>query len=190
MIDFLLAMVWTAAIGFLMWLLTRRYKGELSIRHGYLLVVTMWTAMPAVATLPLLLVIEDLSFTDAYFETMSGITTTGATVLTGLDDLPPAINIWRHELSWLGGMGIIVLAVAILPVARRRRTTIVQGGNARADEGFRADAAHHRNCAQPVAGLSGHHDRLYLVIESRGHELAGCDLPCVCHDGAGRFFHA
>ena len=116
LIDFLLAMVWTAAIGFLMWLLTRGYKGELSIRHGYLLVVTMWAAMPAFATLPLLLVIKDLSFTDAYFETMSGLTTTGATVLTGLDDLPPAINIWRHELNWLGGMGIIVLAVAILPL--------------------------------------------------------------------------
>jgi trk system potassium uptake protein TrkH len=116
LIDFLLAMVWTCAIGFMMWLMTRRYKGELSIRHGYLLVVTMWTAMPAFATLPLLLVIKDLSFTDAYFETMSGITTTGATVLSGLDNLPPAINIWRHELNWLGGMGIIVLAVAILPL--------------------------------------------------------------------------
>lgn len=116
LIDFLLAMVWTSAIGFLMWLLTRRHKGELSIRHGYLLVVTMWTAMPAFATLPLLLVIKGLSFTDAYFETMSGLTTTGATVLSGLDALPPAINIWRHELNWLGGMGIIVLAVAILPL--------------------------------------------------------------------------
>ena len=116
LIDFALAMVWTSAIGVLMWLLTRRYKGELSIRHGYLLVVAMWTAMPAVATLPLLLVINGLSFTDAYFETMSGLTTTGATVLTGLDNLPPAINLWRHELNWIGGMGIIVLAVAILPL--------------------------------------------------------------------------
>lgn len=115
-IDFLLAMVWTSAIGFLMWLLTRRYKGELSIRHGYLLVVAMWTAMPVFATLPLLLTVNGLSFTDAYFETMSGLTTTGATVLTGLDNLPPAINVWRHELSWLGGLGVIVLAVAILPL--------------------------------------------------------------------------
>lgn len=114
--DFLLAMVMTFAIGLLLWMLTRRYRGELSVRHGYLLVVGMWTAMPAVATLPLLLVINGLSFTDAYFETMSGITTTGATVLVGLDVLPPAINIWRHELNWLGGMGIIVLAVAILPL--------------------------------------------------------------------------
>lgn len=116
LLDFLLAMAWTASLGVLMWLLTRRFKGELSIRHGYLLVVGMWTAMPAFATLPLLLVLPDLSFTDAYFETMSGLTTSGATVLTGLDNLPPAINIWRHELNWLGGLGIIVLAVAILPL--------------------------------------------------------------------------
>mgnify|MGYP000028157542 CR=1 FL=1 len=60
--------------------------------------------------------IDNLSFTDAFFETMSGLTTTGATVLTGLENLPPSINLWRHELNWLGGMGIIVLAVAILPL--------------------------------------------------------------------------
>lgn len=116
LIDFLLAMLWTAGTGVLLWILTRRFRGELSVRHGYLLVVAMWTAMPAVATFPLLLVIDGLSFTDAYFETMSGITTTGATVLSGLDNLPPAINLWRHELNWLGGMGIIVLAVAVLPL--------------------------------------------------------------------------
>jgi len=116
LMDFLLAMLMTFASGLLLWLLTRRYKGELSVRHGYLLVVGMWTTMPAVATLPLLLVLDHLSFTDAYFETMSGITTTGATVLVGLDNMPPAINLWRHELNWLGGMGIIVLAVAILPL--------------------------------------------------------------------------
>jgi len=109
-------MLWTFCAGVLMWIFTRRYKGELSIRHGYLLVVGMWTAMPAFATLPLLLGINELSFTDAYFETMSGLSTTGATVLSGLDKLSPSINLWRHELSWLGGMGIIVLAVAILPL--------------------------------------------------------------------------
>jgi trk system potassium uptake protein TrkH len=114
--DFLLTMLWTFCAGALMWVLTKRRKGELSIRHGYLLVVAMWTAMPAFATTPLLLMIPNLSFTDAYFETMSGMTTTGATVLVGLDNLPPALNLWRHELNWLGGMGIIVLAVAILPL--------------------------------------------------------------------------
>ena len=60
--------------------------------------------------------IPGLSFTDAFFETMSGLSTTGATVLTGLDDLPPSINLWRHALCWYGGMGIIVLVVAILPL--------------------------------------------------------------------------
>ena len=115
-IDFSLALVLTFGGGLLMWMLTRRFKSELSIRHGYLLVVAMWTAMPAFATLPLLLSLPGLTFTDAYFETMSGMTTTGATVLTGLDTLPPAINLWRHELNWLGGMGIIVLAVAVLPL--------------------------------------------------------------------------
>ena len=116
LVDFVLAMLMTFSAGALMWTLTRRYKAELSIRHGYLLVVVMWTAIPAFATLPLLLVFPDLSFTDAYFETMSGLTTTGATVLTGLDTMPQGINLWRHELNWLGGMGIIVLAVAILPL--------------------------------------------------------------------------
>ncbi len=114
--DFGLAMVWTFCAGVLLWIFTRRYKGELSIRHGYLLVAGMWTAMPAFATLPLLMAVDGLSFTDAYFETMSGLSTTGATVLSGLDHLSPTVNLWRHELSWLGGMGIIVLAVAVLPL--------------------------------------------------------------------------
>lgn len=96
LIDFTLSMVITLAVGCLMWMLTRHNKGEFSIRHGYLLVVMMWTAIPAFATTPLLLLINGLSFTDIYFETMSGMTTTGATVLTGLDALPPAINLWQH----------------------------------------------------------------------------------------------
>jgi len=72
--------------------------------------------LPAFATLPLLFHIANLSFTDAYFETMSGLTTTGATVLSGLDHLPKSINLWRHQLNWMGGIGIIVLAVAIFPL--------------------------------------------------------------------------
>jgi trk system potassium uptake protein TrkH len=72
--------------------------------------------MASIATIPLLLVYDTMSFTDAFFETISGLTTTGATVMTNLDHAPPAINLWRHELNWLGGMGIIVLAVAVLPM--------------------------------------------------------------------------
>jgi trk system potassium uptake protein TrkH len=113
---FLQDMLLTLSAGLLLWLLTRKFERELKAKDGFLLVVLVWTGIAAFATFPLTSYLEDLSFTDAYFETMSGLTTTGATVLAGLDRLPAAINLWRHELNWLGGMGIIVLAVAILPV--------------------------------------------------------------------------
>ncbi|QLI82006.1 TrkH family potassium uptake protein [Chitinibacter fontanus] len=96
--------------------LTHKYKREMRSRDGFVLVVGVWSLLPAVAAVPLLLFNPQTSFTDAYFETMSALTTTGATVFTGLDHLPPSINLWRHLLNWLGGMGIIVLAVAILPL--------------------------------------------------------------------------
>lgn len=93
---------------------------ELQTRDGILLVGLVWTLLPLCASFPLLIhfaqVGTHLSFTDAYFEAMSGLTTTGATVLTGLDALPGSINLWRCFLQWLGGMGILVLAVAILPM--------------------------------------------------------------------------
>ena len=85
----------------------------------------------------------ELSFTDAVFEAVSGFTTTGATVIVGLDYLPKSILYYRQQIQWFGGMGIIVLAVAILPGPRHRRHVALQGRDARADEGPEADAAHH-----------------------------------------------
>jgi len=105
----------TLLAGALTWIITRAHKRELKTHDGFIIVVLTWTVLPAFATLPLLYHL-DISFTDAYFETMSALTTTGATTLSGLDQLPPSINLWRHLLQWLGGMGIIVLAVAILPL--------------------------------------------------------------------------
>ncbi len=116
LVDFVDAMLIALGSGFILWFGTRRHKRELKPRDGFLLVTLAWILMAAIATVPLLLVIDGLSFTDAFFETMSGLTTTGATTLSGLEKLPPSINLWRHELNWLGGMGIIVLAVAILPL--------------------------------------------------------------------------
>jgi trk system potassium uptake protein len=96
--------------------LRKRHRRELQTRDGFLLVALVWAVLPAFGTLPLLFSLPGLSFTDAYFEAMSGLTTTGATVLTGLENLPLSINIWRCFMVLLGGMGIIVLAVAILPL--------------------------------------------------------------------------
>lgn len=114
--DYDYALLITAVSGGALILSTRRFRRELQPRDGFLLVTLGWTVLPAFATLPLLLHIQGLSFTDAYFETMSGLTTTGATVLSGLDQLPLSINVWRHLLVWIGGMGILVLVVAILPL--------------------------------------------------------------------------
>jgi trk system potassium uptake protein TrkH len=106
----------TLIAGSALWLVGRRWKRELKVRDGFLLVLLVWTGLPAFATLPLLIYAPDMGFTDAYFEMISALTTTGATVMSGLDSLPPSLNLWRHLLNWLGGMGIIVLAVAILPL--------------------------------------------------------------------------
>jgi trk system potassium uptake protein TrkH len=106
----------TFVSGASLWLASRRFKRELQPRDGFLLVTLLWTVLPAFATLPLLLHLPGLSFTDAYFETVSGLTTTGATTLAGLDELPASINFWRCLLQWIGGMGILVLMVAILPL--------------------------------------------------------------------------
>ena len=113
---FLTGIAVTAGSGLTLALATRRHRRELQLRDGFLLVALTWTVLPAFATVPLMLAIPGLSFTDAYFETMSGLTTTGATVITGLDALPLSVNVWRCFLVLVGGLGIIVLAVAILPL--------------------------------------------------------------------------
>ena len=108
--------------------------------------------------MPLLLAIPGLSVTDAYFEAMSGFTATGATVLAGLDALPLSVNVWRCFLMWVGGLGIIVLAVAILPLLGVGGSAAVQGRDGRPDEGRQADAAHRRDrartCGWCISGCS------------------------------------
>jgi trk system potassium uptake protein TrkH len=106
----------TLLVGGAIWLTTRGTRQELRVRDGFLLVALVWTTLPAFATLPLMIYLPELSFTDAYFEAVSGLTASGATVLSGLDRLPPSLNLWRGFMIWLGGMGVIVLAVAIMPL--------------------------------------------------------------------------
>ena len=113
---FAISLALNFGVGLGTWLVTRRYRREIGIREGILLVVAVWTGGSLFATVPLLLTIKGISFTEAFFEAVSGLTATGATVLTGLDRLPPSVNVWRGQLQWLGGMGVIVLAVAVLPL--------------------------------------------------------------------------
>ncbi|MFM8585022.1 MAG: TrkH family potassium uptake protein [Gammaproteobacteria bacterium] len=115
-LDFAIAAGINVVLGLLIAALTRRHKRELKARDGFLLVTLAWVLMSASASIPFLIALPHLSFTDAYFEAVSGLTTSGGTVLTGLDNLPPSINFWRHALHWFGGIGIIVLAVAVLPL--------------------------------------------------------------------------
>jgi len=110
------ALVWLVA-GCVMWLPAHRHKEELRVRDGFLIVVLFWLVLGFAGALPLTLTSQpELSVTDAVFESFSGLTTTGATVITGLDELPASILFYRQLLQWFGGMGIIVLAVAIMPM--------------------------------------------------------------------------
>lgn len=114
--PFLIATAVTFGVGVAMSLVTRRFRRELVPRDGFLLVGLTWLVLPAFGALPLLLALPGLSVTDAYFEAVSAFTATGATVLSGLDDMPLSVNVWRCFMMWVGGLGIIVLAVAILPM--------------------------------------------------------------------------
>lgn len=103
--------------GIVVWLPVKNYKNELRLRDGFLIVVLFWTVLASFGAIPFILSTQmDISITDAIFESLSGLTTTGATVIVGLDNLPESILYYRQQLQWLGGMGIIVLAVAIMPL--------------------------------------------------------------------------
>ncbi len=115
--TFFLAFAITFSIGVLVWLPYSRSNIELRTRDGFVITVLFWGVLGLVGALPLSLVDPlNLSFTDAVFESVSGLTTTGATVITGLDDLPKSILYYRQQLQWLGGIGIVVIAVAIMPM--------------------------------------------------------------------------
>lgn len=110
----------TLVCGGALWYGLRRHARELQPRHGVMLVSLVWLVLPLFASLPLLLALHaidrPIGFTHAYFEAVSGLTTTGSTVLAGLDSLPLSINLWRTFMQWIGGMGILILAVAVLPL--------------------------------------------------------------------------
>jgi trk system potassium uptake protein TrkH len=127
---------------------------ELSLRQGFLLTTLSWIGLSAVGALPLVFSELDLSYTDAFFEAISGLTTTGSTVLAGLDRMPPGILLWRAMLQWLGGIGIIVMGIAMLPYLR-------VGGM----QLFRMESSDRSEKALPrAAQLAGATSTAYLVL--------------------------
>ena len=115
--SFVAAAAWLIVVGGLIWWPARRDRRDLRLRDGFMVVTLFWTVLGLAGALPLYISPQpNISATDAIFEAVSGLTTTGATVLTGLDALPRSILYYRQQLQWLGGMGIVILAVALLPM--------------------------------------------------------------------------
>ena len=116
---FLTCGIVTAITGLFMALATRDSLGHgLSVREAFLLTIAIWVIVPLIGSVPFMAGVSDLRFIDAYFEAVSGITTTGSSMLTNVDSLPPGVNLWRGMLNWLGGLGIAFIAMIFLPVMR------------------------------------------------------------------------
>lgn len=116
-LPFTLAFIFCVIGGMALWYPNRQQKADLRAREGFLIVALFWSVLASVGAIPLILLEQpSMTVTDAFFESFSGLTTTGATVIEGIDFLPHSVQFYRQQLQWLGGMGIIVLAVAILPI--------------------------------------------------------------------------
>ena len=113
-ISFMLSFCIIVAPSILIWATTKKYKEDLQAKDGFFVITFFWLILASVGSIPFLLF--GMAPIDSFFESMSGITTTGATVITGLDELPRSLLLYRQLLQWLGGMGLIVLAIAIMPL--------------------------------------------------------------------------
>lgn len=130
------------------------HAGALTVQQGFLLTVSIWLTLVAAAALPFVLTSQNMTYTDSFFEAMSGLTTTGATVITGLNEASPAILIWRSILQWLGGVGIVIMAIAILPM--------LQVGGMQL---FRNESSDNSEKILPRASqIAGSITRLYLAL--------------------------
>ena len=111
---FLKTLVFVSSIGIIGLIITRKIKNELSQKDGFVIIVMFWIVLSTAGSIPFYL--SGMSFIDSFFESMSGITTTGATVISNIDALPESILFYRQLLQWMGGMGLIVLAIAVMPL--------------------------------------------------------------------------
>ena len=112
--EFIESLIITLILGIILWLPVKSLQSPLRHRDGFLIIVIVWFVLSFIASIPFDLILHT-SVIDSLFEAVSGITTTGATVLSGLDEMPNSLLFYRQELQWFGGMGLIVLAVAVIP---------------------------------------------------------------------------
>jgi len=162
-LPFLGGFATTLAVGLALFLPARKHTGQLRLRDGFVVVVLFWVVLGVFGGLPFYLYgALDLSIAAAIFESMSGLTTTGATLIVGLDLLPHSILFYRQQMQWLGGMGIIVLAIAVLPM-------LGIGGQ----QLYRAETPgpqNRRNCQGSLVYLPGPDDSLWTGLLVGGHE--------------------
>ena len=160
----------TATSGVFLWLATQRVKSELQIRDGFMVTAAFWIVLGIYGALPFLLSdAVDISVFDAIFESVSGLTTTGATVLVGLDHIPQSILLYRQLLQWLGGIGIIVLAVAVLPMLNRRGTALSCGKH-RPRQRQQINASHYVDRKSAFQYLLRTHCELRAGVFPRGND--------------------
>lgn len=159
-------------------------------RDGFLLVNLVWLVLPAFSAVPLMLAVDGLSWTDAYFEAMSALTATGATVLRGLDALPVSVNVWRCFLQLIGGLGIMLLVVAVLPLLGLGGVQLYKAET----PGPMKDARLTPRIAETARGLWSVYfvffRRLPAGVPLGWHELARRLHAHVQHHGSGWFFLA
>ncbi len=166
----------TAFIGVIMILTTRSPIRRMNIRQAFILTTGSWLVLTMFSALPFVFSELDLSYTDAFFEAMSGITTTGSTVITGLDNAPGGILLWRALLQWLGGIGIIVMAIAILPVLKIGGMQL-----------FRMESSDHSEKVMPrVTQVASGIGFVYLVLTG----ICALALWAVGFDGFDAIAHA
>ncbi|MCW8835933.1 MAG: TrkH family potassium uptake protein [Rhodospirillales bacterium] len=145
---FVLSAGCTLFVGVILILSCRGFRGKFGVRQGFIMTTAIWVSMTVFGALPLVFSELNLSITDAFFEAMSGITTTGSTVISGLNGAPPGLLLWRAILQWLGGIGIIVMAISILPMLK------VGGMQLFRVEAFDAEEKVLPRAAQMSAGLT------------------------------------
>lgn len=151
--NFIVSALFTSFIGGFMVLINAGGTFNITVREAFVLTTFSWLVITSFAALPLWLGPSNINFTDAFFEAMSGISTTGSTVLTNLDDLPPGVLLWRSLLQWLGGIGIIVMALSIFPLLR-------VGGM----QLFKTESSENEKVLPRAASLAGSIGVIYTIL--------------------------